>query len=65
MITYVNPAVALALGVVLLREPFTLGAALGFVLILAGLFLATRKPRATQSAAADEGTLAEAGGARP
>ena len=64
MITYVNPAVALVLGVILLRERFTLGAALGFGLILAGLFLATRKPRATQSAAADE-TLAEAGGARP
>ena len=39
MITYVNPAVALALGVILLREPFTFGAALGFVLILCGLFL--------------------------
>ncbi|HEY0493824.1 MAG TPA: DMT family transporter, partial [Candidatus Dormibacteraeota bacterium] len=45
MITYVNPAVALALGVALLHEPFTFGAALGFVLILAGLFLATRRPR--------------------
>jgi len=42
MITYVNPAVALVLGVVLLREPFTVGAGLGFLLILAGLFLATR-----------------------
>ena len=43
MITYVNPAIALALGVTLLRERFTLGAALGFLLILAGLFLATRR----------------------
>ena len=45
MITYVNPAVALALGVILLHEPFTFGAALGFVLILCGLFLATRRAR--------------------
>jgi drug/metabolite transporter (DMT)-like permease len=45
MITYVNPAVALTLGVVLLREPFTFGAALGFALILCGLFLATRRVR--------------------
>jgi drug/metabolite transporter (DMT)-like permease len=42
-ITYVNPAVALALGVVLLGEPFTLGAVVGFGLILIGLFLATRR----------------------
>jgi drug/metabolite transporter (DMT)-like permease len=43
-ITYVNPAVALALGVALLSEPFTIGAAVGFVLIVAGLLLATRRP---------------------
>jgi drug/metabolite transporter (DMT)-like permease len=42
-ITYVNPAVALALGVALLGEPFTVGAAVGFVLIVAGLLLATRR----------------------
>ena len=42
-ITYVNPAVALALGVALLGEPFTVGAAAGFVLIVAGLLLATRR----------------------
>jgi drug/metabolite transporter (DMT)-like permease len=43
-ITYVNPAVALALGVVLLAEPFTVGAAAGFALILLGVLLATRRP---------------------
>ena len=48
VITYVNPAVALALGVVLLGEPFTVGAVVGFALILLGLFLATRR---SQSAA--------------
>jgi drug/metabolite transporter (DMT)-like permease len=52
VITYVNPAVALALGVVLLGEPLTIGAVVGFVLILAGLFLATR--RAKRSSAAPE-----------
>ncbi|HXC76833.1 MAG TPA: EamA family transporter [Candidatus Acidoferrum sp.] len=43
VITYVNPAVALALGVALLGEPLTIGAVAGFGLILAGLFLATRR----------------------
>jgi drug/metabolite transporter (DMT)-like permease len=50
MITYINPAVALGLGVVLLHEPFTVRAALGFLLILAGLFLATRRPRVATEA---------------
>jgi drug/metabolite transporter (DMT)-like permease len=50
MITYINPAVALGLGVVLLHEPLTVGAALGFLLILAGLFLATRRPRGATAA---------------
>lgn len=43
VITYVNPAVALLLGIVLLAEPFTLGAAVGFPLVLAGCVLATRR----------------------
>ena len=41
--TYVNPAVALVLGVALLGESFTLGAGAGFLLILLGSFLATRR----------------------
>jgi drug/metabolite transporter (DMT)-like permease len=45
VITYVNPAVALALGVALLGEPLTLGAVAGFALILVGLSLATRRAR--------------------
>jgi len=48
VITYVNPAVALALGVALLGEPFTLGIAIGFVLIVLGWVLAAR--RSTPSA---------------
>ncbi|HKA51578.1 MAG TPA: DMT family transporter [Candidatus Dormibacteraeota bacterium] len=46
-ITYVNPAVALALGVALLGEPFTLGAGVGFLLIVLGLSLATRRRSAS------------------
>jgi len=41
VITYVNPAVAVAAGVAFLGEPFTLGTGLGFVLILGGSWLAT------------------------
>ena len=43
VITYINPAVAVALGVLLLDEPFTLGIRVGFPLVLLGSFLATRK----------------------
>ena len=43
VITYVNPAVALLLGVLILNEPFTFGAALGFLLIVVGSYLATRR----------------------
>jgi len=42
VITYVNPAVAAVLGVTLLDEHFTVGMAVGFVLVLAGSVLATR-----------------------
>ncbi len=43
VITYVNPAVALALGVALLGEPLTPGIVIGFVLIVLGSVLATRR----------------------
>lgn len=45
IIAYVNPAVALVLGVLLLQEPFTVGIALGFALIAFGSFVATRRAR--------------------
>src|SRR5450432_2736454 len=45
VITYVNPAIALLLGVLLLNEPFTVGIAVGFPLILVGCFLATSRNR--------------------
>jgi drug/metabolite transporter (DMT)-like permease len=45
VITFVNPAVAVALGIALLDEPFTAGVAIGFPLVLAGCWLATRRAR--------------------
>jgi drug/metabolite transporter (DMT)-like permease len=42
IITYINPAVAALLGVVVLDEHFGLGTAVGFVLILVGSWLGTR-----------------------
>jgi drug/metabolite transporter (DMT)-like permease len=50
--TYVNPAVAVVLGVVLLDESLTLATGIGFVLVIAGSVLATR--RRTPRAAPDE-----------
>jgi len=43
VITYVNPAVAAILGVTVLRESLTFGMGLGFLLVLAGSTLATRR----------------------
>ncbi len=51
VITYINPAVAIVLGVLILHERFTVGIAVGFPLVILGSFLATagarRKPVAT------------------
>lgn len=54
VITYVNPAVAVAAGVALLGEPFTIGTGVGFVLILGGSWLATgaKGPEARERAEA-------------
>jgi drug/metabolite transporter (DMT)-like permease len=52
VITYINPAVAALLGVSVLHENFTVGMAVGFVLVIAGSVLATRRPRETAPAAA-------------
>ena len=43
VITYVNPAVAAVLGVAVLHESLTLGMGAGFLLVLAGSVLATRR----------------------
>jgi drug/metabolite transporter (DMT)-like permease len=45
VITFLNPAVAVLLGVLLLDEPLTLGLAAGLPLVLAGCVLATRRNR--------------------
>ena len=44
VITYVNPAVAAVLGVLVLKESLTVGMLVGFGLVLAGSGLATRRP---------------------
>jgi drug/metabolite transporter (DMT)-like permease len=46
VITYINPAVAIALGVAVLGESFTVGMAVGFPLVLLGSVLATRPAQA-------------------
>ena len=70
VITYVNPAVAVALGVLVLGEPLTAAIIGAFVLILGGSVLATRaaRPAAETSLAAPEAERAAVGGyqsARP
>ncbi|TMC84469.1 MAG: DMT family transporter [Chloroflexi bacterium] len=50
VITYINPAVAGILGVTVLHENLTLAMGLGFVLVLAGSTLATRRPAAAHAA---------------
>ncbi|MDT5072636.1 MAG: hypothetical protein QOH82_1956 [Mycobacterium sp.] len=47
VVTYVNPAVALAAGVIVLNEPLTPWNLVGLGLILGGLILATRRPGRT------------------
>jgi drug/metabolite transporter (DMT)-like permease len=43
VIAYVNPVVAVLLGVAFLHEPFTFGMAVGFLLVIGGSILATTK----------------------
>ena len=45
--TYVNTAVAVVLGVLILSEPLTLGIIIGLPLVMIGSFLASRKPSVT------------------
>lgn len=46
VITYINPAVALAIGVSLLGEPLTAGMAIGFPLVILGSILGTARAKA-------------------
>jgi drug/metabolite transporter (DMT)-like permease len=54
VITYVNPAVAILLGVLVLGEPLTWGIVLGFPLILVGSWLATAPPAPARNPLATE-----------
>jgi drug/metabolite transporter (DMT)-like permease len=45
VITYVNPAVAIVLGALVLGEPLTLGMAIGFPLVILGSYLGTMRLR--------------------
>jgi drug/metabolite transporter (DMT)-like permease len=60
VITYVNPAVALVLGVLVLDEPFTTGIAIGFPLILLGSVLAAQVGRAGSPPGVPEAAVADA-----
>jgi drug/metabolite transporter (DMT)-like permease len=60
VITYINPAVAALVGITVLQETFTVGMGIGFVLVLAGSVLATRR----RSSAAGSGASASSSGAK-
>lgn len=55
LVSYVNPAVAVVLGVLVLDEPLTSTTLLGFALILVGSYLSTRKPSGTAPVATPSG----------
>src|SRR6188768_560530 len=50
VITYVNPAVAILLGALVLHEPLTIGIALGFPLVILGSFLGTSRAKPAHAA---------------
>lgn len=64
-ITYVNPAVAIVAGAVVLHEPVTPATEVGFVLVLLGSALVTRRPPVADAAGAVKAasTAVEPGGA--
>ncbi|MBV8527013.1 MAG: DMT family transporter, partial [Candidatus Dormibacteraeota bacterium] len=57
VVTYINPAVAVLAGVLVLGEPFGASAAAGFALVIAGSFFSTR--RRTPGVEADVALAAE------
>ena len=58
-ITYVNPAVAIIAGVVVLGERVTVWTIVGFALVLTGSWLVTRKKREATASAGPEGAAAQ------
>ena len=63
-ITYVNPAVAIVAGVVVLGERVTVWTIVGFVFVLAGSYLVTRRRRDLLAPEGPEEASAEHGGSR-
>ncbi|MCU1400784.1 MAG: protein of unknown function transrane [Acidimicrobiales bacterium] len=62
LITFVNPAVAVVLGAVLLDERITVSTVIGFVLVLSGCWLATRRvPDHPQPRPAESDARSDAG----
>ena len=68
VVTYLNPAVAVLLGVTVLGESFGAATGVGFALVLAGSFLATRPlrpaPEAGPAASGRAGSAGDASGPR-
>jgi len=58
VITYLNPAVAVVLGIAFLDEPFTAGIAIGLPVVLLGSFLATGSGPSRQTAKEEPPELA-------
>jgi drug/metabolite transporter (DMT)-like permease len=60
LITYVNPAVAILLGAIVLNEPLTIGLAIGFPLVIIGSVLGTWRstPPPAEAAGASADTIA-------
>jgi drug/metabolite transporter (DMT)-like permease len=63
LVTYVNPVVAVALGVSIRGERPGAGAGIGLLLILAGSWLSTRRPRSRDSSGAPQPTTVPGEGA--
>lgn len=49
VITYINPAVAIVLGAVVLNEPLTIGMAIGFPLVIIGAILGTARKQKSEA----------------
>ncbi len=54
VITYLNPAVAIVLGALVLKEPLTIGMTIGFPLVIVGAMLGTSRARGTAPTPAAE-----------
>jgi drug/metabolite transporter (DMT)-like permease/ribosomal protein S18 acetylase RimI-like enzyme len=61
VITYINPAVAAGAGILVLHETFTAGMGGGFLLVLVGSALATRRAKAAGATPATPVTVREGG----